>query len=159
MKNILRLTTILLLALVSGAMAASLVHSADAETIHGILKKIGYKASLGVNGAGVPEISINTKGNQIVYLYFFDDDKRRAGYEGLQLMACSSVSGEVPPEMISYWNQTHRYAKAYGDENGSICIESDLDLSLGLVLDSAMKVFMKKFMQNLDAYELELIGR
>lgn len=159
MKNLLRATTVLLLIVVSGAMAASLVHSTDAKAVSAALKKLGYGATPETTGTGVPQVRIETKGGQVVYLYLFDDDQRRAGYEGLQLSVCADVGDEVPAEAISYWNQAHRYAKVYVDESGAVCLESDLDLKMGVVLESALKEFMSKFLENLDAYELELIGK
>jgi hypothetical protein len=159
MKNLLRVATIILLATVSGALAASLIHSIDAATVSKTLKKLGYKAALENNGTGTPQVRIETKDGKVFYLYFFDDDKHRGGYEGLQLLRCVDVGEEFPGEALSYWNQTHRYAKAYVDESGAVCIESDLDLKMGVVLDSALKQFLKDFLENYDSYELELVGR
>ncbi|WP_457637105.1 YbjN domain-containing protein [Oceanithermus sp.] len=159
MKNLLRATAILLLIMVSGAMAASLVHSTDAQKVATTLKKLGYKVTLQSNGAGLPQIRIEDEGGRVFYLYMFDDDKRRAGYEGLQLLVSADPGGDVPADAINYWNQMHRYAKVYLDDSGAVCLESDLDLEMGVVLESALKEFVSKFLENLDAYELELIGK
>ncbi len=157
MKNLLRIATVLLLIMISGAMAASLVHSTNAKAATTTLKKLGYKATLESSGTGLPQVRIETKGGQVIYLYFFD--KHRSSYEGLLLSVCNDVGEEIPGDELNYWNQAHRYAKVYLDESDAVCLESDLNLKMGVVLESALKEFTSKFLENLAAYELELIGK
>ncbi|WP_457630774.1 YbjN domain-containing protein [Oceanithermus sp.] len=159
MKNLLRGATVLLLFLASGALAASLVHSTDAATVTRLLKKLGYRAVLENNGTGTTQVRVESKDGKAFYLYFFDDDRSRGGYEGLQLLSCADAGGEFSGEALSYWNQTHRYAKVYLDESGAVCLQSDLDLRMGVVLEPALKQFLNDFLESYGAYELELVGQ
>ena len=160
MRTLRRGLAVLLVFGFSAALAAGVVYSASADQVVAALKANGYK-KITVSGAaaGSPVISIDLGDGYLAEISFYNDDKRRGGFESLRISAETSVDWQISTDDVNDWNAFNRYAKAYVQNGSDITLASDLDLSGGVVLKSTIGSFMKDFMEAFDAFQSELIGQ
>jgi len=112
------------------------ITSADRETISGYLTFLGYspenseEKSIGINLQGYKCFILVNAGDIHVYAWF---------------------QGPADPELVNKFNSEYRFASAFYDEEGDICVQSDLDFEGGTTL-GALKQFIKTFASLLEDY-------
>lgn len=126
---------LLALALAASPLAATaagkgLLHASDPDSIARAMREIGYKAELGVDGAGDPMISSGASGyNFEVYFYDCEDGRN---CKSLQFSAGFDVGRKVAADVMNDWNRGKRFGAAFVDDEGSPFLQYDVSTTGGL---------------------------
>lgn len=133
---------ILFSALALGALAAqgfdesAVITSTDRETISAYLKFLGYSPE----NVEEQSIRISLQGYKC-YIAVNESD----------LQAYAWFEGPADAELVNKFNSEYRFASAYYDEEGDVCVQSDLDFAGGSTL-GAFREFIKTFASLLEDY-------
>ncbi len=73
----------------------------------------------------------------------------------VQLWAGFTPSREVALEELNAWNRTHRFSRAYAREDGTVHLESDLDLSGGTPIEAVVE-FLRTYRASLQTFTTTL---
>lgn len=115
---------------------SAVITSADRETISGYLKFLGYSPE----NSKEKSIGLNLQGYKCFILV-----------NGADLHVYAWFQGPADAELVNKFNSEYRFASAYYDEEGDICVQSDLDFEGGITL-GALKQFIKTFASLLEDY-------
>jgi hypothetical protein len=115
---------------------SAVITSADRETISGYLKFLGYSPE----NAEEKSIGINLQGYKCFILV-----------NGGDIHAYAWFKGPADAELVNKFNSEYRFASAFYDEEGDICVQSDLDFEGGTTL-GAFRQFIKTFASLLEDY-------
>ena len=104
---------------------AQSVLAGNPDTVVQALQAAGYRAQLGRDEQGNPQIESAANGSNFV-VYFFDCENGRA-CRAVQFHASYEMS---PPslEQLNAWNRDHRYGRAFVANNNFPSLEMDVDL-------------------------------
>jgi hypothetical protein len=133
---------VLFSALALGALAAqgfdesAVITATNRETISDYLKFLGYSPE----NVKEQSIRIALQGYKC-YIMVNESD----------LQAYAWFEGPADAELVNKFNSEYRFASAYYDEEGDICVQSDLDFSGGTTL-GAFREFIKTFSSLLEDY-------
>lgn len=122
---------------------AQSVLAASPDTIVQALQAAGYRAQLGRDESGNPQIQSAAGGSNFV-VYFFDCENGR-GCRAVQLHASYEMSAPSL-EQLNAWNRDHRYGRAFVANNNFPTVEMDIDL------DSAGGMSRQLFLDNLELF-------
>lgn len=92
------------------------------------LQAAGYKAELTKDKAGDPKILSATGGVNFT-VYFYDCVKERC--KALQFSAGFNLNDGLALAKINEWNKTHRYLKAWLDDENDPYVEYDVNVNAG----------------------------
>jgi Putative bacterial sensory transduction regulator len=109
--------------LVFAGAAQAQVRSMDPQSIVRVMQEAGYKAELGKDGTGDPQITSGASGAKFT-IYFYGCEKNQKCTE-IQFYA--GWSDKLTLERINAWNAEHRFGRAYLDDKGEVNIEYDLN--------------------------------
>jgi len=154
-----KILSFLFLTLAISAAAQSPVTATDATQVARVLSAGGYSFSLDSESDGTPLINLQLGGGYNALLLFYDDNPDQPGYESLQLYSAFAVDNKIPLSTINNWNYNYRFAKVYLDDELDPALESDLDLSGGVVLSGALPVFIQNFETAFDSFVTEVVGQ
>ncbi len=121
------------LAIIAGAIvaqpaAAQNVDATRPETIVAALREAGYRAVLDKDNSGDPMVKSGAAGVDFS-VYFYNCTANKA-CKTVQFHA-GFVKKGVTLDTINTWNATHRFARAYLDDEKDPRIEMDVDLDHG----------------------------
>ncbi len=121
------------LAIIAGAIvaqpaAAQNVDATRPETIVAALREAGYRAVLDKDNSGDPMVKSGAAGVDFS-VYFYNCTATKA-CKTVQFHA-GFVKKGVTLDTINTWNATHRFARAYLDDEKDPRIEMDVDLDHG----------------------------
>jgi hypothetical protein len=121
------------LAIIAGAIvalpaAAQNVDATRPETIVVALREAGYRAVLDKDNSGDPMVKSGAAGVDFS-VYFYNCTANKA-CKTVQFHA-GFVKKGVTLDTINTWNATHRFARAYLDDEKDPRIEMDVDLDHG----------------------------
>ncbi len=121
------------LAIIAGAIvaqpaAAQNIDATRPETIVAALREAGYRAVLDKDNSGDPLVKSGAAGVDFS-VYFYNCTANKA-CKTVQFHA-GFVKKGVTLDTINTWNATHRFARAYLDDEKDPRIEMDVDLDHG----------------------------
>ncbi|RZI55358.1 MAG: YbjN domain-containing protein [Zymomonas sp.] len=128
-------TAISALAIAAGTIvalpaAAQMVRAQDPQSVLAAMKAGGYSdATLGKDGEGDPKISAKIDGTTF-HVYFYNCTGNKA-CATVQFHAGYDLKKPIKLERINEWNRTHRFGRAYVDDEGDPILQMDLDLDDG----------------------------
>jgi hypothetical protein len=127
-----------LIALPALAMAFTLAGAASAEPLDGgvsakdvarVLQDKGYKAVIGVDDTGDPQITSAAEGvNFTVFFYGCNHGPRCTS---LTFQAGFHINGGLTPEKINGWNRDKRWLKGWLDNTNDPFCDMDIDAEQG----------------------------
>jgi len=147
------------LLLAAGAAAQSVVTATDATQVTRVLSANDYEFGLDAEDDGTPIVKLQVGDGYNAILFFYDDNPGQPGYESLQLYIGFAVDGKISLATINDWNYNYRFARSYLDDDLDPVLESDLDLSGGVVLENTLLVFLQNFEAALESFVTEVVGK
>ena len=112
-------------ALLPVPVAAQMVSAKDPKAVAAFMQGKGYKAELVEQESGP---HIRSAGGGIKFTIFFMNCEAGKNCSTVQFYAGFNDMGEVPLARINEWNKTHRFGRAYIDDENDPVIEMDVDL-------------------------------
>ncbi|MHA6718154.1 YbjN domain-containing protein [Sphingomonas sp. RS6] len=103
--------------------AQAQVRSQDPQSVIRAMQAAGYKAELGKDPTGDPQITSGASGTRFM-VYFFGCEEHKNCTE-IQFYA--GWTAKAPIERINKWNASHRFGRAYLDDEGDANIEYDVN--------------------------------
>lgn len=123
-------TALLLMAgaAIAAPASAQLISATNPEAVAKVMRDKGFAVELTTDGEGDPMIKSDIDGDSFAVLFYNCTDNK--GCKTLQFYQ-GFTDPDVSAERINGWNQKHRFAFAYNDEEGDPVLEMDLDLDHG----------------------------
>jgi hypothetical protein len=116
------------LALATPAAAAAEIRDISGEELAGLLRKAGYRATVGRDSGGDPMVTSSAAGAQFsIMMYDCQEDRCKS----LQFGAGFDLADGGSLANVNAWNRDKRYAKAWLDDEVDPWLELDLDLEGG----------------------------
>lgn len=134
----------LILALCVGAggpatAAAQLVDATDPERLGTIIRDLGYRARIDMDGVGDPMIASSVGGTDF-NIYFFGCTQR-AGCKSLLFKVGYDLASGTTLEVVNAWNETSLFGRAYRDEDGDPWLEMSVNMDGGVSLFNFQDTF------------------
>lgn len=134
------------LGLLAALPAQAQVKSTDPQSIAKALQDAGYKAELAKDKDGDPIIRSGAQGYKFTIFFMTCEKGRNCG----DIQFYAGWTNKLSPARANAWNQKHRFARVYSDEQGEAAIEYDLNFE-----DQAMSAEL--FRKNVELWE-SLVG-
>ena len=116
------------LGLAAPAVAAD-VQAQDPKAVAAAMQQAGYRAQLGTDDVGDPQIRSSTNGSDFI-VYFYNCTEN-ADCRTIQFYAGYSPPNSATLESMNEWNENNRFGRAYLGDDGIARIEMDIDLDDG----------------------------
>lgn len=109
---------------------ANMVCASDPNTVVAALQKAGYKAKLGKDGVGDPEIDSAASGYSFsVYFYDCVDHKQCAA---IQFYVSFEKDAQNTEAFANKWNTDKRFLRAHVNDKGELIFDHDVSTIGGL---------------------------
>jgi len=113
-----------------GPCGADLVCANSPETVLKGLQDAGYRAKIGKDSTGDPQISSSASGyNFEIYFY---GCKANVNCDSLQFQTSFAKDGANTAQLANKWNSTKRFSQAFISDKGSFVINYDVTTAGGL---------------------------
>ncbi|RTG95740.1 YbjN domain-containing protein [Thermus scotoductus] len=133
------------------ALGQAVVKGLTPAEVEGILKQAG----LAYEKTDAQEFRLEMAGLTKVWLYL---DFCQEGRCGVLTLSAGFTLDEVPDlEAVNAWNRDRRFSRAFLDEEGTVWVESDLDLTGGVSL-GAVRAFLDLFAEEILPDFMDHIG-
>jgi hypothetical protein len=105
------------------------VQAQDPASVVAAMQQAGYRAVLGTDDVGDPQIRSATGGSD--FLIYFYNCTENTDCRTIQFYAGYSEPNSATLETMNEWNENNRFGRAYLGDDGIARIEMDLDLDDG----------------------------
>ena len=129
----------------------------DDETLQSLIKRADLSATPQNDGTGINAFIIDSEGSKVT-LFQYAKDEKSGPTENIALSAGFTTPTSVSLESLNKFNREHRFARAYRDDDGTVYLENDLDLSQG-VGGGAITGFISDFSSTLHEFESEVLTK
>lgn len=120
----------------SAPAAAQMVQATKAETVVKALQEAGYRATLSKDNVGDPVVKSGAAGVDFSVLFYNCTENKDC--KTVQFYA-GFVKKGLTLDAMNKWNASHRFARAYLDDEKDPRIEMDLDLDNGGISPALFK--------------------
>ncbi|WP_114311751.1 YbjN domain-containing protein [Thermus caldifontis] len=133
------------------ALGQGLVKGLSPVEVEGVLRQAG----LTYERVDAREFRLEMAGLKKVWLYLDYCQEERCGV--LTLSAGFTLDEALDLEVLNAWNRDRRFSRAFLDEEGTVWVESDLDLTGGVSL-GAVEAFLDLFAEEILPEFMDHIG-
>jgi len=113
---------------IAAPASAQMISAANPEAVAKVMRDKGYAVELTTDGEGDPMIKSDIDGDLFVVMFYNCTDNKNCKTLQFYMGFTEPV---ITGERINEWNQKHRFAFAYNDEEGDPVLEMDVDLDHG----------------------------
>ena len=115
----------------AGQGDSALVDATDPQRLVALMQEEGYRAELGVDGVGDPEITSAT-GGAAFHVQFYDCDDDNRNCRSLLFRSGFDLDAPMALEDINAWNRGRRFGSAWLDDEGDPFLEMSVTLDGGV---------------------------
>lgn len=131
--------------------------SIDDDVLQNLIKRAELSATSQDDGTGMRAFVMDSEGTKLT-MFQYGKDETGGPTQNLSLSAGFTTERAVELEKINAFNRTHRFARAYREQDGTVYLENDLDLCQGIGSGNVVS-FISDYATTLHEFESEVLAK